>query len=228
MVKKIEKEKKAPQKKVESKTEAPKPSAKSGLNFHEHISKFFANPHEFFEKTANESFFESVKYFGLFFLLIVLSNLFMGKPSDIGWGMYAAVLFGSLAFIYTVIPFLLNISGKLAGIKTKFSKVLSLYFYVTCYFFTISIILRVLVSSVQLLLQKNIYFNFFVTAFSVYLLVLLFTAFVFYMTAGLKNYFGSEGRRPFYAMMIFFTFLFILVLIASFVFIWVISSGYQA
>lgn len=202
--------------------------SRSELNFHEHISKFFANPIEFFEKTKSETFFGSVKYFGLFFLLIVLSNVFFGKPSDIGWVLYLGVLFGSLVLVYTLIPFLLNVSAKLSGIKTRFPKLLSMYFYVTSYFLVISIVLRVILSALQVVIKGNLYFNFFVSAFSVYMLVLLFTAFVYYTTVGLKTYFDSEGKRAYFTQMIFFSFLFVLVLVASFVFIRVISSGYQA
>ena len=75
----------------------------SDFGFNDHIRMFFTSPDEFFDGIKSEQFSTSLKYFGLFFLLTILGNVFFGKPANVSWGLFSGVLVIMLTgFIFLV------------------------------------------------------------------------------------------------------------------------------
>lgn len=190
-----------------------KASKKEGLNFHDHISRFFSDPKDFFEKTKDESFLDSAKYFGLFLLLnlvFVFISVFMREnlnfniPFILGFS-------GVLVFMYAIFPIFLFLGGKLLKLKVKLSKVFSLYLYVVSFLVLINILLSLIFGFVVQFLTQSFFAFVVVNMIGFLILTLVGVALVYYLVEGLSVYFDLETKKSFWTILLFLVILFLIV-----------------
>lgn len=188
-------------------------SKKEGLNFHEHISRFFSDPKDFFEKTKNESFLDSVKYFGLFLLLnlvFVFVSVFMRENLDFNLS-FILGFSGVLVFMYAMFPIFLFASAKILKLKVKLSKIFSLYLYVVSFLILINILLSLVFGFVVQLLTQSFFAFIAVNMIGFLILTLVGVALVYYLVEGLNVYFNLGTKKSFWTILLFLVMLFLIV-----------------
>jgi len=179
---------------------------KNNLKFHEHVSRFFSDPNDFFEKTKEENFLISAKYFGLF-LLLNLAFIFLSLyRSNTGVSLdlvFYLGFFGVLLFIYFVVPLFLFLATKILRLKTKLSKIYSLSLYVMSYLVLVNLLLSLLLGLVVRFIPESLFSFILFNFISVLILTLLSVSTIYYMLKGLTVYFDLEGKYSFWSMLIF-------------------------